>query len=118
MLNLRRIVSSESWVPEIDGLRFVAILVVLLFHCQAEVLSRGVQGLSLDWPRYRYLWNNFDRGVLLFFVISGFVLARPFYQQYRLGKRRGVLSQYPGAGGRVWARRTCFAWRSTLWPAS
>ena len=94
MLNLRRIVSSESWVPEIDGLRFVAILAVLLFHCQGEVVSRGVQHLSLDWPRYAYLWNNFDRGVLLFFVISGFVLARPFYQQYRLGKRRVVLSQY------------------------
>jgi len=94
MLNLRRIVSSESWVPEIDGLRFVAILVVLLFHCQAEALNRGVHPLNVDWPRYAYLWNNFDRGVLLFFVISGFVLARPFYQQYRLGKRRVVLSQY------------------------
>jgi len=25
-----------------------------------------------------------DRGVLLFFVISGYVLARPFLRQYRL----------------------------------
>jgi len=94
MLRLRRIISSESWVPEIDGLRFVAIMAVLLFHCQGEVLSRGAHPLVVHWPHYLYVSTNLDRGVALFFVISGFVLARPFYQQHRLGKRKVLLGQY------------------------
>jgi hypothetical protein len=33
--NLRRITSGSSWIPEIDGLRFIAIALVVLFHFAA-----------------------------------------------------------------------------------
>jgi len=58
-----------SYIPELDGLRAVAIAGVLLFHLH-------VPGFSLGWA-----------GVPLFFVISGFLITRillgtrekPFY---------------------------------------
>lgn len=86
MLQFRRIISSESWVPEIDGLRFIAILSVLLFHITGEVAVRGPRPVSVP-SSLGYLIGNGDRGVALFFVISGFVLARPFFQQHRRNGR-------------------------------
>lgn len=93
MLHLRRIVSSESWVPEIDGLRFVAILAVMLFHCSGESLHRGPRPLHVGGPLLQAIAAG-DRGVWLFFVLSGFVLARPFYHQHVLGGRRVGLARY------------------------
>lgn len=93
MLQLRRIISSESWVPEIDGLRCVAILGVIFFHIAGEVGSRGLRPLD-PLPYLDYLLANADRGVALFFVISGFVLARPFFQQHRGNGRPVRLSSY------------------------
>lgn len=93
MLQFRRIISSESWVPEIDGLRFIAILSVLLFHIAGEVTERGPHPVSA--PAYLGpLIGNGDRGVALFFVISGFVLARPFFQQHRRSGRPVRLPYY------------------------
>jgi peptidoglycan/LPS O-acetylase OafA/YrhL len=96
MLKLRRITNGESWIPQVDGLRFVAILSVMLFHVSGEVAERGPRLLTVspaDMPLYHWLVNG-DRGVPLFFVLSGYVLARPFYQWYRLGKRPVVLKKY------------------------
>jgi peptidoglycan/LPS O-acetylase OafA/YrhL len=39
--SLRRITSGSSWIPEIDGLRFVAIVLVMLFHLSAEVTTKS-----------------------------------------------------------------------------
>jgi peptidoglycan/LPS O-acetylase OafA/YrhL len=49
---------SPGHLPEVDGLRALAILGVLLFHLQ-------IPGFSLGWA-----------GVELFFVISGFLITR------------------------------------------
>lgn len=96
MLKLRRITSGASWIPQIDGLRFVAIMAVLLFHAAGEVNDRGLHPLALDT---HWVWMNLalhwaDRGVVLFFVISGYILARPFVRQYRLGGRPVKLGSY------------------------
>ena len=96
MLNLRRITTGERWIPQVDGLRFVAILSVLLFHISGEVAQRGLRPLHIApaaMPLYHWLANG-DRGVALFFVLSGYVLARPFYEMHRLNGRRVVLSKY------------------------
>jgi len=95
-LRLRRITSGSSWIPEIDGLRFVAILLVVLFHLNAEVSSKGDVPLTMQ-PWYSSLFAFFGRGdigVRIFFVISGFILGRPFARHYLLGHPRPSLSSY------------------------
>ena len=63
----RRETLTTEFIPVIDGLRFLAIAMVVLFHCS---------------PTTRYPGENYlpfgHQGVQLFFVISGFVLAMPF----------------------------------------
>ena len=38
---LRRIISTGTWIPQIDGLRFIAILPVVLFHMMKELENRA-----------------------------------------------------------------------------
>ena len=71
MLHLRRITTQQRFIPQIDGLRFVAIASVVFFHIYAA-LERGALPqpilLDTDLPK---------RGVELFFAISGFILGVP-----------------------------------------
>lgn len=49
---------TYSYVPAIDGLRAFAVLAVLIFHLEASFLPGGFTGVDV------------------FFVISGYVVAR------------------------------------------
>jgi peptidoglycan/LPS O-acetylase OafA/YrhL len=88
--HLRRITSGGSWIPEVDGLRFVAISSVVLYHIFAQLLVKSGHPVAVQ---SRYAWlatavGNGDRGVRLFFVISGFILGMGFARQHlHLGKR-------------------------------
>jgi peptidoglycan/LPS O-acetylase OafA/YrhL len=82
--HLRRITSGGSWIPEIDGLRFVAISSVVLYHIYAQLLVKSGHPVTVQ---ARYAWlgtavGNGDRGVRLFFVISGFILGMGFARQH------------------------------------
>ncbi len=95
-MQLRRIMTSGTWVPQIDGLRFVAIVSVLLFHIVGQLGSRSGHPVPIQ-PRYDTLVQmagNGDRGVPLFFALSGFILARPFLRQHRLHGRPVALRAY------------------------
>ena len=94
--SLRRITSGSSWIPEIDGLRFIAIALVVLFHLSAQVGAKSI--LPLDekvWYRgfFAFLGRG-DIGVRIFFVISGFILGRPFARHYLLGRAKPSLRSY------------------------
>ena len=94
--HLRRVTRDGRWVPEIDGLRFFAIFSVLIFHLGGEVEQRSGHILPLE-PRFSWLWRlmgNGDRGVALFFVISGMILAMPFARQFLLGGRPVSLRKF------------------------
>lgn len=58
--------TSGKRIPELDGIRGVAILLVLVFHFGASTLPRGVirDVATLGWS-----------GVDLFFVLSGFLIT-------------------------------------------
>lgn len=75
---LGRIVTpGRRLIPQIDGLRFVAITAVFYYHiCHRLALS----GAGIGKPSYpiTVLMTTGRYGVELFFVISGFVLALPF----------------------------------------
>ncbi len=77
-----RITSGGRFIPEIDGLRFLAISSVMLFHV-ATSLSR-----AHGWPEHTEqmavsgVMGRGALGVELFFAISGFILALPFAREY------------------------------------
>ncbi len=76
----RRETLSTDFIPVIDGLRFLAILMVVLFHINVYV-SDTADKLGVEHSSFFPLPNILafgHQGVQLFFVISGFVLALPF----------------------------------------
>ena len=70
--------SRTERLPSLDGLRAVAILMVLGSHCQ----------FAAGWPagRFPYLFYLFDGelGVRIFFVISGFIITRLLLEEDRV----------------------------------
>jgi peptidoglycan/LPS O-acetylase OafA/YrhL len=84
-VKLRRITTHGNWIPEVDGLRFVAIAATLLVHIFGETVNRGGQTFSPAALRLApALTDSGSRGVFLFFAISGFILAQPFLNQHLL----------------------------------
>jgi len=73
---LRRQTSGRAYVPEVDGLRFIAILSVVVFHIAVQSLDQP--HLSAINDLMAPVVHNGNRGVELFFVISGFILGLPF----------------------------------------
>lgn len=95
-MQLRRIIKSGRWIPEIDGLRFVAITSVICFHIMGQMLVRSGHTVAIQ-PRYDILHLmlvNGGHGVLLFFVISGFIMAQPFLRQRLQGGAKVKLGAY------------------------
>ena len=93
---VRRVTRDGRWIPEIDGLRFLAIAGVLIFHLGGELQARSGRFIAIE-PRYTRMFNtlgNGDRGVRLFFVISGMILAMPFARQWLAGGKRVSLRKY------------------------
>ncbi len=54
-----------TYLPEFDGLRGLAILAVVLYHCHPR--------LEGTWIHYGALWGW--AGVIIFFVLSGFLIT-------------------------------------------
>ena len=70
--NLTRITTTTAYIPEIDGLRFLAIMGVMLYHLPVAVRYAPLPHHLKPW------FVSGQLGVQLFFIISGFVLALPF----------------------------------------
>lgn len=101
---LSRVTSTGELIPEIDGLRFIAISTVILHHTMAIYLPRsgrsGVVRSPQEWfAAAEQSWLVFAAycghfGVHLFFVISGFILALPFARKYLAGLPPPSLKSY------------------------
>ena len=88
-MNLRRKTTSGRYIPEADGIRFVAIMLVLVYHATLpmQALARGsviehpfgaVHENTTSWHLWDHVLNQGQFGVHLFFTLSGFILALPF----------------------------------------
>ena len=90
-LSVRRPDWLPAYIPELQGLRGLAVLAVVLYHCHPRLAGTWVYGASL-WG-----WA----GVNLFFVLSGFLITsillesrtKPHYFRNFYGRR--VLRIWP-----------------------
>ena len=92
----RRITSSGKFISEIDGLRFIAIGTVVLFHLVVNLAIKSPSSFAIP-PGGNLLTaialHGFH-GVELFFIISGFILAYPFASFHLKQKEPVRLSAY------------------------
>lgn len=82
--------SSAGFTPELEGLRGVAALLVVAYHCDA--LLRPLETsppAGLLAPLRAFVFEG-HTGVTLFFVLSAFLLSRPFLAGARSGRAPSV----------------------------
>jgi peptidoglycan/LPS O-acetylase OafA/YrhL len=93
-LSLRRHTSSGLYIPELDGLRFVAILFVFLFHLAGDVIKHSPPEALQSYSILRMLAVQLNIGVPLFFTISGMILGLPFARYWLQAGPRISLKRY------------------------
>ncbi|MFG0382625.1 acyltransferase family protein [Pseudomonas sp. zbq_18] len=79
----------SAYIPQLESLRGWAILLVVAFH-----FFGILRGESLQLPEESPIWLRVigagNTGVTLFFVLSGFLLARPFIKAFRSGAKVNI----------------------------
>ena len=93
-LSLRRHTSSGLYVPELDGLRFVAILSVFIYHLSGDVIRHNPPGVPEPTSTFYILAERLNIGVPLFFAISGMILGLPFARFWLKGGSKVSLKRY------------------------
>ncbi len=93
----RVMTKGRDYVPQIDGLRFLAIMGVIAYHVRGIITYHygvSVYDFSSDSPAESEGLVNWTfaagcKGVELFFTISGFILGLPFARRF-LGQTEPV----------------------------
>jgi peptidoglycan/LPS O-acetylase OafA/YrhL len=77
-----RVTSGGRLIPAVDGLRCIAILCVVLYHLEDYLAHKGAAwnpDSAVESSVHRLLHAG-HVGVPLFFALSGFILALPFFE--------------------------------------
>jgi peptidoglycan/LPS O-acetylase OafA/YrhL len=91
--------NNQPIIQEIDGLRSIAIIAVLLSHFSLQIVR--LSGLDENFtygnpvPLFLELCGN---GVSIFFCISAFILSIPFIKYYLYGEKKVDLKNIIGEG--------------------
>jgi len=91
---------GKVWFPALDGLRATAALLVMVFHVSGSVayfvepLKRLPGDTRGIWTAAGVLARFGNWGVAIFFVLSGFLLYRPFADAWLAGRPTGSLRSY------------------------
>jgi peptidoglycan/LPS O-acetylase OafA/YrhL len=92
---LRRVTTSGRYLPQVDGIRFVAIATVFLFHVTRLVYDDYPANRAVPFGEAEAsdlvgrLLREGRFGVMVFFALSGFILGLPFLAA-RVGEGRPV----------------------------
>jgi peptidoglycan/LPS O-acetylase OafA/YrhL len=98
----KRSTSNSNFIPEIDGLRFYAIITVVIYHLNTAFSREiGLNDLGLSLLGGKNTLGSFawwlvrlDLGVKVFFAISGMVLALPFLKHYLFNSNKVNIRDY------------------------
>jgi peptidoglycan/LPS O-acetylase OafA/YrhL len=74
----RRITTSGVYYPEIDGIRFMCIAMVMLCHVSVYVRTYITGPYDFQSSPLLYILSNGGEGVYPFFTLSGYILTVPF----------------------------------------
>jgi len=97
--HLSRRTSGGALIPEIDGLRSIAIVSVVLFHAAGNFRFYAAGGQTATYPgaaanALDSVLKTGEYGVPLFFAISGFILGLPFAAKFLTGGKPVSLKKY------------------------
>jgi peptidoglycan/LPS O-acetylase OafA/YrhL len=98
----QRNTGKKKLLPEIDGLRFMAIMPVLFQHLSERVIRSfpGEFSTPIEENHIAFLLSRGSIGVFIFFAISGFILSLPFAKYYLFDKPKKTYKSY------LWKRVT------------
>lgn len=92
---------KRIFFPNLDGLRFVAFLMVFLWHALKtpfellHIENRWLQNLF-------YLFVNGNKGVSIFFVLSGFLITYLILAEIQVNGRLNIAKFFIRRGLRIW----------------
>jgi peptidoglycan/LPS O-acetylase OafA/YrhL len=91
----RRVTASTAYLPEIDGLRFLAVFwVAIIMHTTHYLNDKFYQGQLIKQGPWRWVILEGTHGMYLFFMISGFILSLPFARAYLKSQERVNFKRY------------------------
>lgn len=91
----KRVTYSTSYLPEVDGLRFLAIFsVVVIMHITHYIDNKFYNNGLISSDFIKNFVMGGGSGVPLFFMISGFILSLPFAKWRLNGDKRVHLKRY------------------------
>lgn len=110
-VRLTRVTSSGRYLPAVDGLRFMAIMPVLVQHLSERFIRYGdlTPAVPVNQDYYAFLAGRGTIGVFLFFAISGFILGLPFAKHFTEKRGKLQLRRY------LWRRITRLEPPYILW---
>ena len=82
-------VAAGNYLPELESLRGVAILLVFWFHVEGILYMPYARPGAVGVP-YQALVRAGHTGVSLFFVLSAFLLSLPFWREPRGGPYQSI----------------------------
>lgn len=94
---LQRPINPSSYITEIDGFRFFAIFTVCLLHFNnfyGKSVGYDYYAEVRDVNSWSWFINRCGLGVEIFFAISGFVIAMPYFKHYLAGKEKPRFKPY------------------------
>lgn len=91
---LQRVTSTNHYLPYIDGVRAICVFMVLVFHFSDYYKDRVYSDLIQEDSINLMFTSTGFSAVMLFFSISGFILATPFINQYVYDGKAVNVKQY------------------------